>query len=325
MKNLFSGMYLLIIILLIMNSCSGNPNYESTDSQVIEKDYPKYIQTANDAGIEFRGNRYDSALKKYLESYGYWKPEPNALLNGAICALKEDKPALGYKLLEEAITNVGVDKDKLQSHEGLQGFHEDKLWQDLILDYDRLRQLHFTKHENLEVYIEIQKMIERDKMIRELHLANRLSNSSTWDIINEVDSINVIRLMEITTKHGWQPDAFLILWHQRGNYGEDNYVWNYFKPLIDEAIKNGEEKTDFWAKFIDNKSYYEQGGKQVYGTLIESKVVDGQRVPCIKEIINPETVDEERKKIGMLSLKDYCDNYNIECPENYLEYLARKN
>ena len=67
--------------------------------------------------------------------------------------------------------------------------------------------------------------------------------------MRKVDSLNVDRLMEITNEYGWQEKAWLILWHQRGTYGEDNYVWNYFKPLIDKEIDEGKISRNFWAPF----------------------------------------------------------------------------
>jgi hypothetical protein len=44
--------------------------------------------------------------------------------------------------------------------------------------------------------------------------------------MNNVDKLNIERLMEITKLHMVER-AWLILWHQRGNHDEDEYVWNF--------------------------------------------------------------------------------------------------
>lgn len=37
--------------------------------------------------------------------------------------------------------------------------------------------------------------------------------------------------------------------NQRGTFGEDNYIWNYFQPLIDKEIEEGKIRRNFWSSF----------------------------------------------------------------------------
>ena len=59
--------------------------------------------------------------------------------------------------------------------------------------------------------------------------------------------------MAITKEYGWQKKAWIILWHQRGNHDEDNYVWNYFRPLINKEIEEGKISRSFWKPFDEFK------------------------------------------------------------------------
>ena len=77
--------------------------------------------------------------------------------------------------------------------------------------------------------------------------------------MRKVDSLNIDRLMEITKEHGWQERAWLILWHQRGNHDEDNYVWNYFRPLINKEIEEGKISRSFWYAFDQFKEMMNSG------------------------------------------------------------------
>jgi 3-hydroxy-3-methylglutaryl CoA synthase len=87
---------------------------------------------------------------------------------------------------------------------------------------------------------------------------------TTSALMRKVDSLNVARLMEITEKHGWQERAWIILWHQRGTYGTDYYVWNHFKPVINKEIEEGKLSRTFWDAFDQHKEMMESG---VFGTI----------------------------------------------------------
>lgn len=78
-------------------------------------------------------------------------------------------------------------------------------------------------------------------------------------LMRRVDSLNIARLIEITEEPGWQERAWIILWHQRSTFGEDNYIWNYFKPLIDKEIEAGKLSRGFWGAFEQFKIMFEKG------------------------------------------------------------------
>jgi hypothetical protein len=67
--------------------------------------------------------------------------------------------------------------------------------------------------------------------------------------MKRVDDSNIKRLIEITKKYGWQPKAWLLLWHHRTSYQENNFVWNHFIPLINKEIKQGKISRTFWKPF----------------------------------------------------------------------------
>ena len=81
-------------------------------------------------------------------------------------------------------------------------------------------------------------------------------------IMNNVDKLNIERLMEITKLYGWQERAWLILWHQRTLYDEDNYIWNFFKPIINKEIEEGKLSRNFWKPFDNFKKQFEEIKKQ---------------------------------------------------------------
>ena len=161
-----------------------------------------------------------------------------------------------------------------------------------MADYNELRQQHFVSIENIDVYLAIEQLLARDQFVRKINVylngqaegdaekalakyfkavkendtlaqqkykqylhstPNKEQREVQLELMKKVDSLNIARLMDITKKYGWQEKAWLILWHQRGSYGEDNYIWNFFKPLIDKEIEAGKLSRSFWGLFEQYK------------------------------------------------------------------------
>ena len=99
-------------------------------------------------------------------------------------------------------------------------------------------------------------------------------------------------LIKITEEHGWQKNGWLILWHQRGSYGEDNWIWAFFKPYINKEIQKGTVPPFFWAKFEDHHSFFKTG-KTIYGYWpgkVDPKSVNKARRPVGLPILTEEEI-----------------------------------
>jgi hypothetical protein len=86
------------------------------------------------------------------------------------------------------------------------------------------------------------------------------------ELMIKVVALNIERLKEITLEHGWQERAWIILWHQRGDYGKDTEVLNVFKPIIDKEIEDGKLSRSFWNIFDQFKarmSYTNRGSFKI--------------------------------------------------------------
>jgi hypothetical protein len=191
----------------------------------------------------------------------------------------------------------------LKSYKGFADVRNEPFYLDIIKDYNKLRQLYFSSMDNIDLYMKIEELTARDQFVRATGMyLDRISEQEFQDagngfrkaltekdsmkaeefkkvlfhqiadeyekttsaLMHKVDSLNVARLMEITEKHGWQERAWIILWHQRGTYGTDHYVWNHFKPIIDKEIANGTMSRTFWDAFDQHKEMMESG---VFGTI----------------------------------------------------------
>ena len=194
--------------------------------------------------------------------------------------------------------------------------------------YDTYLTQFYREIDNPKVYFEIQKLLNRDQFSRKLKdyylgiseeekevafdgfgeaqaskdtVALKKYRAILFPKVDKVykdynsklgiytDSLNVVKLIDITKNYGWQKEGWMILWHQRGTYGKKNWVWNYFKQVIDNEIKDGNVSPFFWVMFEDITSIYNTG-KSIYG-YHPGKV-------------DPKTVNVNRRKIGLPELTE---------------------
>lgn len=291
------------LLLLIMSSLSyGQTKYDKHDGLISE---------ANNLRNE--GN-YQQAIVKYQNALKILTPNSSTpFFNLAECALHLDNIILADEWIRKGVSVGGAQKNYLENYNGFAEIQEKEFYKKIVSDYLQLRQKYFSTIENIDLYLEIEELTSRDQFVRKTGMyldgisevdyqnagdaffkaqrendtlkANEIKKilfhktkdeykKTTSELMKKVDSLNVARLMEITEKHGWQERAWIILWHQRGTYGENNYVWNYFKPLIEKEIEEGKLSRNFWSAFDQHKEMTKTGnfGTIQFGEKPESEI-----------------------------------------------------
>lgn len=281
-----------ILLLLIISSFSyGQTKYDKHD---------KLISEANNFRED--GN-YEQAIVKYKNALEVLMPNSSSpFFNLAECALNLDDLTLADKWIRKGVSIGGAPKSYLESYKGFSEIQDKEFYKKIVSDYNQLRQTYFSSIKDIDLYLEIEELTSRDQFVRKtgmyldgysdadyhnagtayfkakkekdsvkvkelkkivFHKTDEKYKETTSLLMQKVDSLNVAKLMEITKKHGWQERAWIILWHQRGTYGEDNYVWNYFKPLIDKEIEDGKLSRDFWSLFDEHKEMMKSGNSGI--------------------------------------------------------------
>lgn len=300
---------LLICFLVSLNSLAQNNYVKNTELLL-------YAKRA------LEKNEITKALTYYEDAFKLVdKVDLSDYLYAAKCASKlKNKNAL-KELIIKAIEEHKISKENLIDLSD-DKFYQ-KVLDRIIPDYENYLANFYNKIKNPIVYDKLQKLLHRDQIIRKLGdyylgvdekeqeaafdsylkaqaekdtvaqrkyrailfpKSNKVHEEYKTKVINYADSLNVVELIKITENYGWQKEAWLILWHQRGTYGEKNWVWNYFKPVIDNEIVKGNVSPFFWIIFEDIASIIKTG-KSIYGYH------PGK--------INPETVNLKRKEIGL--------------------------
>jgi len=286
MKQIF----LLLLIISFYNY--GQTAYDNYDGLISE---------AND--LRKNGN-CKQAIVKYKNALDILIPNSSTpFFNLAECALHLNDTALADQWIRKGVSVGGAPIGYLKDYKGFAEIQENDFYKKIVSDYNKLRQEYFSSIDDIDLYLKVEELTARDQFVRKtgiyldgyseidyqnageeyrkarkendtirakkfreivFHKTQEKHKETTVELMQKVDSLNVARLMEITEEHGWQERAWIILWHQRGTYGEDHYVWNYFKPLIDKEIEEGKLSRNFWSSFDLFKEMMKNGN---FGTI----------------------------------------------------------
>ena len=280
--------------LLLVFTCLFINTAHSQEKTKFEK-YDAFVRCAM---IQYKNQNYKGALENFEKAF---KIIPDELVNdyfyAAAAALHLNENEKAKELIIKSIIKTDSAIDYLLSFEEFNPFRSLKLFEEINTNYETYRLAFYENLEFPEIYTEIRLMIDKDQEVR--------INGGDMD---SVDTPNIIRLIEITKKCGWQERSWLLLWHQRMEFGEDNYVWSFFKPYIDEQIRIGEMRKDFWARFEEDKSI-ELTGKQIYGFWWSQY----DEMP----LLDIQNVDKRRDAVGMTPMWFDEKIYGIKPPTDY--------
>jgi tetratricopeptide (TPR) repeat protein len=263
---------------------------QKADSLFSIKEYKKAIMHYKES-IKYKPNNSNSPYKKIAEIY----------------TLKRNyKKAMKYIAL--GVSNVGSTLDFFEYHKPLKDNLPTQYWNKLKSEEKKYLDYFFENVVDYQAYVKMQLLLAKDQAFRSVDLLKQemteeqqenfkklypnhnLDMSALTGAFQIQDYQNILDLIEIAKQYGYQKGMYLLLWHQRGNYGEKNFIWDFFKPFFQKEIEEGNINKSFWCPFDDFLSYTKTG-KQIYGEF-EMGTVDKN------------TVNEMRKKVNLPPLSD---------------------
>jgi len=133
-----------------------------------------------------------------------------------------------------------------------------------------------------------------------------------WKLINEKDSINLIKIQKILDEKGWlgsnvignqgNSTLFLVIQHSPLEVQEK------YLPMMRDAVKNGKANSSSLA-LLEDRVALRKGGKQIYGSQIGRDQETGEYF--VSPLIDPENVDKRRAEVGLGPIADYISNWNM--------------
>lgn len=132
-----------------------------------------------------------------------------------------------------------------------------------------------------------------------------------WKLIQEKDSINLIRVKDILDQYGWLgPDVigregnqtlFLVIQHA------DIETQEHYLPIMRDAVKNKKASSSSLA-LLEDRVALRTGKRQIYGSQI-GRFDDGKYY--VQPLEDPDNVDKRRAEVGLPPLDTYVRNWQI--------------
>lgn len=299
---------LFIIVLLIFNLSFG-------------QDRKKYSELINKAWNLYQIKEFLKSGQKYSEAFIVLGNEVmvddryNAACSWALANQTDSAFVQLYKIAKNGnyinLSHITIDND-------LKLLHSDSRWNEVI---EIIRANKKIAEVNLDkplvtildtIYQEDQKYRQQINEIEEKYGWKSDEMKAHWKIINEKDSINLIKIKKILDVQGWLgPDVigeqgnstlFLVIQHS------DLKTQEKYLPMMREAVSKGNARQSSLA-LLEDRVALGQGKKQIYGSQISQDPNTSEYY--VSPLEDPDNVDLRRKSVGLGELKHYVSQWGI--------------
>jgi len=277
---------LALCVVLIFNSCTSDP----------PTTYDNYDPLIWKGRLALKDGNNGEALATFQEAFEILPHDStNDLFHAAEAALKLGKNDLAKTFIKTAFVHYNPDSVYYVSFFG--PFKGEEIFDEIQAERPQMLEEYYANSPYPKQVLD-----ELDEMLKGTR------NFVSEEHKRKMDSINLIRLTEITRKYGWISNRATFLysgyWHKDN---EDDSVWNEFESAIDDEIKKGKLRKSFWA-FLEDAQQMRKTKKQIYGASS-----NWEQYP----IMNIKNVDKRRTKIGLPPLWYVSRLLDKELPEGY--------
>lgn len=155
-----------LLFLFISANCFSQTKYNLFDSHIKKADSLKQIK------------EYESGLAQYQLALNMLKPRKggafggqtgvNAYFDLGICALQTGNEDLANEWMRKAISIGGLQKVYLEVFDGFPDIQQKTFYKQIIKDYNKLRLEFFSSLKDIDAYLELQTLVERDQFVRKI-------------------------------------------------------------------------------------------------------------------------------------------------------------
>jgi len=277
----------------------------------------KYLELIDEAWELYEGKEYLKSGQKYAEAFATWGNQGtlddryNAACSWALANQPDSSFVQLFKIAESGYyTDLGY----ITTDSDLNSLHTDERWNEVI-------GIIKSKRENFDerlvsvldtIYQTDQGYRWQADEIAEKYGYESEEMKAFVKIIQEQDSINVIKVTKILDERGWLgPDIigpqgsetiFLVIQH---SYPETQ---EKYLPMMREAVKKGNAYAVHLA-LLEDRVALGRGEKQIYGSQIGQDQETGEYY--VAPLIDPDNVDERREEVGLGPIQDYLSNWGM--------------
>jgi hypothetical protein len=297
-----------LIILLSVNFTFG----QATD---------KYSELIKKAWGLYESKNYLKSGEKYSEAFITLggKVVVNDRYNAACSWALANKPDSAFVQLF-VIAEHGYYKnyEHIANDTDLSSLHKDERWSKVLsIVKDNKEKAEANLDKPLvaildTIYQEDQSYRKQIKEIEEKYGWESNEMEAHWKIINEKDSINLLKVTKILDERGWlgadvignqgNSTLFLVIQHS------DSTTQEKYLPMMRDAVINGNAKGSSLA-LLEDRVALKKGEKQIYGSQIGRDQETGEYY--VLPLIDPDNVNLRRAEVGLGAIQDYISNWNI--------------
>lgn len=288
--------FLTILGILIINFSFG----QSTET---------YDELINEAWELYESKEYLKSGLKYSEAFAAYGGSLEDRYNAACSWALANQPDSSFIQLFK-IVELGnfTDLDHITTDSDLNSLHADERWNEVIGIVKSNRE---NFDEQLVAILDT--IYQKDQGYR--LKADEIKEKYGWEseemkayvkIIQEQDSINVVKVTNILDERGWLgPDIignqgsltlFLVIQH---SYPETQ---EKYLPVMREAVKKGNAHAAHLS-LLEDRVALGKGEKQIYGSQIGQDQETGEYY--VAPLIDPDNVDKRREEVGLGPIQDY--------------------
>ncbi len=304
-----------LILTILIGILSLNISYS--------QDQEKYGESVREASALYDSKDYMASSLKYKEAFDHLggKAYPNDRYNAACSyALAEDVENAFYHLYYLAenpnikyrnYNHITVDTD-------LKILYKDERW-DKLLTIVKANKDNYEKDFDQELVRTLDTIYQLDQSYRmqidaieEEYGRESEEMKAHWQVINETDSINLIKVTNILDEKGWlganviggqgNTTLFLVIQHA------DMETQIKYLPMMREAVAAGNARGSSLA-LLEDRVALRQGNRQIYGSQIGRDKESGEYY--VSPLVDPENVNERRAEVGLGPIEDYVGRWDV--------------
>jgi hypothetical protein len=294
-----------------------------TTTLTIGQNIPQeYFDLVKKADSLYNAKDFRNSANKYSDAFkaNGWKGFPDDRYNAACSWALAAVPDSAFFQLDRIATKSNyTNYGHITTDPDLNSLHNDNRWKPLL---EKIKQNKDKAEANLNkplvaildsIYVEDQSYRKQIDGIEKKYGWESKEMKDHWKIINEKDSINLIKVKSILEKYGWlgadvvggkgNSTLFLVIQHS------DQATQEKYLPMMREAVKNGKAQGSSLA-LLEDRVALGQGKRQIYGSQIGRD--PETQIYYVSPLEDPENVDRRRAEVGLGPLSEYVSRWQIK-------------